>query len=710
MANTTGKTLREPIHVHTPSVHHPADVAPASAGSRGQPTAVWRPCQYATTPAISEFADWIGQRFGESFGDYRQLWSWSVRDPGRFWDTIWSYFNIQGSRTDAPVLVDEVMPGAMWFPGAEVNFAENVFHSREDAQTALIEVGEAGAVRECTWRELRVSTSAFAEYLRRCGVQPGDRVVAYLPSCIEAVVGFLACASVGAIWSICNFDLAVDTVIDRFRQLEPTVLLATHRSTFAGAVHDRRTDAYALRDALPSVRAAIVVTRDQTLTGYDFSQWVSWDDAVAIQAPLRFNRVSFSHPLWVLFSSGTTGLPKGIVHGHGGVLLEMKKVLTFHFDVREGDKFFWHSSTSWVMWNIVVSSLLVGACAVLYDGSPTYPHTGRLWQIAGQHRIDILGVGAAYLIGCEQADLRPCNAYPLETVRMIGSTGSVLPPNTYYWVRDAVSAAPLNSSSGGTDVATSFIGWNPMLPVYAGELSGPCLGVAVEAWSEDGESVVDRIGELVVTKPMPSMPTHFWNDPDDRRYRAAYFEPHPGVWCHGDLITATGRGTFLVHGRSDATLNRHGVRLGSAEIYRALGAISEVIDSVVVGVEMPDGGYWLPLFVQLTDDRQLDDELRGRIVDAIRRHASARHVPDEVVDVPGIPHTATGKRLEVPIKKILQGAEPADVLNLGMIDDPRLLQPFVEMAQTRGAVGTPGMWCPRSEPGDTPGKPQGRAL
>lgn len=708
MANTTGKTLRKPIHVHTRSVHLSPDYAPASAAAQGQPTPVWHPRQYATTSAIGAFAKWIGERFGESFADYRQLWAWSVRDPGRFWDTIWSYCNVQGSRTDARVLVDEVMPGASWFPSAELNFAENVFHGRDDAQTALIEVGEAGAVRECTWRELRRSTGAFAEYLHRCGVQPGDRVAGYMPSCIEAVVGFLACASVGAIWSICNFDLAVDAVIDRFRQLEPVVLLVTHRSTFAGAVYDRRADANALRNGLPSVRAAVVVAHDGTPTGYDFGDWLSWDDAVAIEAPLRFHRVRFSHPLWVLFSSGTTGPPKGFVHGHGGVLLEMKKVMTFHFDVREGDRFFWHSSTSWVMWNIVVSSLLVGACAVLYDGSPTHPNTDRLWQIAAQHRVDILGVGAAYLIACEQAGLRPRDAYPLETVRMIGSTGSVLPPSTYYWVRDAVSAAPLNSSSGGTDVASSFIGWNPMLPVHAGEIAGPCLGVAVEAWSEDGESVVDRVGELVVTKPMPSMPTQFWNDPDDCRYRAAYFDRHQGIWCHGDLITATRRGTFFVHGRSDATLNRNGVRLGSAEIYRALGAISEVVDSLAVGVELPDGGYWMPLFVQLTDDRELDDGLRGRIADAIRRHASSRHVPDEILHVPGIPHTATGKRLEVPIKEILLGAEPADVLNLGTIDDPRLLQPFVEMARTLEKVSRPAIARPRSDPGHAPTKPGGK--
>lgn len=695
-----------PKQMYSTSIHNGS----AHAAGLDEQLPVLQPRGEASDSPIADFAAWVGTRLGESFDDYRQLWEWSVDDLSVFWDAIWTYFDVQGRRPDPRVLVDETMPGATWFPDTELNFAENVFQGRETTRTALIEVNETGAVRECTWHELQDRTAAFAEYLRGVGIRPGDRVVAYMPSCIEAVIAFLACASVGAIWSVCNFDLAVDTVIDRFSQLEPAVLLATHKAVFGGVVRDHRADADAVRAALPSLRAAVVVASDDLPTQRAADEWVRWEDTVSEHAPLRFTPLPFAHPLWVLFSSGTTGRPKGIVHGHGGVLLTMKACLAFHLDVRDGDKILWHTSTSWVMWNVLVSALLVGGCVVLYNGSPTHPHLARLWQIAAEHRIDILGMGAAYLIACERAGWRPRHVYPLTGLRMIGSTGSVLPPSTYQWALDAVGDVPVNSISGGTDVAAAFIGWNPMLPVYAGEISGPCLGVAAAAWSDDGTPVIDEPGELVITKPMPSMPTQFWNDPDGTRYQAAYFERYPGVWCHGDLITITSRGTYIIHGRSDATLNRQGVRLGSAEVYRALDSVSEVVDSIAVGVELPDGEYWMPLFVQLVDDCELDDGLCAHIANVIRSHASVRHVPDEIVRVPGIPHTVTGKRLEVPIKKILLGAEPTDILNLGAIDDPALLQPFVEIARTCAATKRFGMRPERRDCGHTRSKPETKTL
>jgi acetoacetyl-CoA synthetase len=666
--------------------------SPSTSSTRGPaPEPIWTPSPEVVERArLTDFARWLAVR-GVRTRDYRQLWDWSVSDLSVFWRCLASYFDVPFASPGGEALADDRMPGAVWFPGARLNYVDQVFAGRDPAAVAIIAAGEDGDRAELTWGELSARTAAFAATLDRIGVRAGDRVVGYLPDVPEAIVAFLGTAAVGAIWSCTGQDYAPPGALDRFAQLEPVVLVVADGYRHGGRVHDRRDAAAAVRAGLPTVRATVHVSR-AGLRAKLADGDLTWDDATAAPSPstpggpdgpsgtddaaprLAPVAVPFDHPLWVLFSSGTTGLPKGIVHGHGGVVLEHLKSMALHLDVGPDDTHLWYTSPSWMMWNFRNAGLLAGARIVTYDGSPMQPAPDRLWALAEELGITVLGTSPAYLLANAKAGIVPREAHDLSRLRTLGVTGSTCPADTYHWVHDAVGAhVQLASITGGTDVVSAFAGSAPTLPVWPGEISAPCLGVALDAFDPDGAPVRGEVGELVVTRPMPSMPVAFWNDPDGERYRSAYFDVYPGVWRHGDWISISEHGGVEMHGRSDSTLNRNGVRMGSADIYQAVERVPEVLESLVIGAELPGGGYWMPLFVTLAPGTELDDDLRGRITTAIREHASPRHVPDVILLAPGIPHTRTGKKLEIPVKRIVQGRDPADVVDVRSVDEPDLL-------------------------------------
>jgi acetoacetyl-CoA synthetase len=635
----------------------------------------------AAESSMARLVDWLRARRRVDVVDYEALWSWSVEQPDEFWAALWEFFAVRSSAPYETVLADASMPGARWFPGARLNYAEQVLAQESPDRPALIAAAEGCAAVELSWADLRRQVGALAARLREWGVTPGDRVAAYLPNIPEAVVALLATASVGAVWSCCAPDYGTQSVIDRFAQIEPAVLLVTDGYRYGGKQVDRRHEAAEIARSLPSVRRVVAVdylSTDEPVP----SGAVGWSEAVAGDAELCFEPVAFDHPLWILYSSGTTGLPKGIVHGHGGIILEHLKWLGLHTDVRPGDRFFWYTTTAWVVWNVVVGSLLVGATAIVYDGSPTWPATDAVWRVAAETGATQLGLSAGYIAASQKAGISPGVEHDLSRLRSVMSTGSVLPREGWHWVYDHVKPDVwLDAPSGGTDIASAYVGGCPLKPVVAGEMQCRFLGTRVEAWSDDGAPLVDAVGELVVTAPMPSMPLYFWGDPDGRRYHDAYFDTFPGVWRHGDWITITGRGTAVIHGRSDSTLNRHGVRMGSADIYAAVEQLPEVTESLIIGAEFADARYYMPLFVVLAEGAVLDDALKTRINDVIRRQCSPRHVPDEIRPVPAIPHTLTGKRLEVPVKRLLQGFPLERAVNPGVVDRPDLLDYYAELGR-----------------------------
>jgi acetoacetyl-CoA synthetase len=612
--------------------------------------------------------------------DYPALWEWSVEDVGRFWTSVFEHFDVPHSGSLDVALAEDVMPGARWFPGVRLNYVEQVFTPERDLEAvAIVGATEAGDTA-LTWGELRRQVAAVAATLRSLGVGSGDRVVGFLPNIPEAVVAFLACASLGAVWSAVGQDYAAPAVLDRFAQLEPVVLITADGYRFGGKVQDRRDVVAEVRAGLTNVRSVISVSQ----LGLPLEDSLDWAGASAGSPALAIEHVPFDHPLWVLFSSGTTGLPKGIVHGHGGVVLEHVKTMGLHLDLGPADRFFWFTSPSWMMWNYLVSGLLAGAAIVTYDGSPTADDCDRLWALAGRHGVTVLGVSPAYLQGSARAGLEPARTHDLSRLRLLGATGSVLAPASYDWVADHVGErVQLVSTSGGTDVVTAFAGGAPTVPVYRGEIAVRCLGVALEAWDPDGKPVVGEVGELVITRPMPSMPVGFWNDPDGVRYSDAYFHTYPGIWRHGDWVTVTERGSLVIHGRSDSTLNRHGIRMGSADIYQVVERRDDVVEALVIGAEFADGSYWMPLFVVLAEGQVLTPELVASLREQIRTEISPRHVPDEILQIPAVPHTRTGKKLEVPVKRLLQGAPLEQVVNLGSVDEPALLDYFTALAAER---------------------------
>jgi acetoacetyl-CoA synthetase len=643
------------------------------------PAVLWRPAPDArATTRMGAYLEWLAER-GVSLPDYEAAWAWSVREPDAFWRSIRDFFAAFPA-TDGAALADAGMPGARWFPDARLNYAEHLLvrglAARRQDDVVLIGRSQTRDRSTLTAVQLRDAVGRVQAGLRRLGVGPGDRVAAYLPNIPEAVIALLATAGLGAIWTSCAPEFGVRSVVDRLAQVEPRVMLAVDGYRYGSNAVDRREELAAIRRSLPSLQATVIlpyVNADASVGG-----GLAWDEVTAEAGEPTFASVPFDHPLYILYSSGTTGLPKPIVHGHGGILLEHLKMLGLHHDLGPDDRFFWFTTTGWMMWNYLVSGLGVGATLVLFDGSPAHPDLSALWRMASEEAVTCFGTSAPYLMACRKAGLRPADVADLSRVRAIGSTGAPLPAEGFRYVYDAVApSAQLQSVSGGTDLCTAFVGGSPLVPVWEGEISCRCLGAAVEAFSPDGRSLVGEQGELVLTQPMPSMPIGFWNDADGARYRAAYFDAFPGVWRHGDWITLTERGSCVISGRSDATLNRGGVRVGTAEYYAVVESLPEVADSVVVHLEAADE---LLLFVALRDGAPLDDALEARLRAEIRSALSPRHVPDRIVAVPTVPRTLSGKKLEVPVKRILTGTPVDEAASRGSLANPHALDAFADLA------------------------------
>ena len=645
---------------------------------------LWEPSEEIKEQSnLTHYTRWLAREKGLHFETPDDLWTWSVEKLEDFWASLWDYFSIQASKPYQTVLVERKMPGAQWFPGAELNYAEHVFRNATSKRPALIVKSEARPLTEISWDELYARVSAVAASLRAMGVQRGDRVVAYIPNTPEAVIAFLAAASIGAIWSSCSPDFGTRSVIDRFQQIEPKVLFAVDGYQYGGKVFDRRATIRELQDALPTLQRTIIVSyMFQDTNARDFRDAILWQDMRPTGEPLVYEQVPFSHPLWVLYSSGTTGLPKAIVQGQGGILLEHLKSLHLGMNLKQDDRFFWFTTTGWMMWNLLIGGLLLGIPVLTYDGSPGYPDMNVLWQFAGQSGMTFFGTSAGFILSCMKAGITPGKSFDLSRLRGLGSTGSPLPPEGFQWIYENVkSDLWLASVSGGTDVCSGFLGGSVLLPVHAGELQCRSLGASVQAFDESGNPLVDEVGELVITEPMPSMPLFFWNDPEDRRYRESYFEMYPGIWRHGDWLKLTPRGSAIIYGRSDSTINRKGIRMGSSEIYRVVEDIPEVLDSLIIGVERPGGDYYLPLFVVLRPGAELNDALKDTIRLRLRSSLSPHHVPDEIIAIPEVPRTLSGKKLEVPVKKLLLGMPVEKAISLDAMSNPHVMRFFIDFAR-----------------------------
>lgn len=643
---------------------------------------LWKPStNFLQNSNLKNFEYWLKEKKGLSFDTYHHLWEWSNEHLEDFWESLWEYFEIRSYSEYETVVSTHEMPGASWFEGATLNYSEHIFRQKSNSRPALHFKSENGALISVSWEKLEAQVSSLRTFLISKGIEKGDRVAGYLPNIPEAIVSFLAANSLGAIWSCCSPDFGINTVIDRFSQIEPKILLAGDGYRYGGKQIPRTSETQQIAAQIPSIESIILIPVLEDSVS-DSNGFTSWEEVLNTKAQeLAFEPVDFNHPIWVLYSSGTTGKPKAITHSHGGVLLEHLKYMYFHNDVKEGENFFWFTTTGWMMWNFLQAAMLVGAVPVLFDGSPGYPEISTLWELTEQLPIHHFGTSAPYLVACMKKNLKPGSSFDLSALRSIGSTGAPLPPEAFDWVYESVSKNVwLCSMSGGTDVCTAFVGGIPTQPVYRGKIQGRALGCNLFGFDEEGNPVTDSLGEMVITKPMPSMPIYFWGDENYKRYRASYFENFSGKWCHGDWIKISENGSLVIHGRSDATLNRKGIRIGTAEIYAVLNNVSGIKDSLIVNLEQEGGNDFMPLFVVLENGFSLE-ELKKEIVLTLREQCSPRHIPDQIFRAPDIPYTLSGKKMEVPVKKALMKMDITKSMNKDASRNPDAMNYFVNFAK-----------------------------
>ena len=642
--------------------------------------------QFKENSHLYAYKQWLATNNGLKFKNYQELWQWSVTEVEDFWESIWNYFKVISHQPYSQVLSSYEMPNCKWFKGATINYAEHLFRKSKDNETAIIFGNESGYNQEISWLELKTKVASLAAYLKSIGVIKGDRVVAFLPNIPEATIAFLAVNSIGAIWSSTSPDFGAESVVDRFAQIEPKVLIAVDGYQYNGKPYDKSDIVNSIADALPSLKKVLVLPylNANALDNFPKHYENIIDIFKTVSSELTFVPVEFNHPIWVLYSSGTTGLPKAIVHSHGGILLEHLKYMAFHNDVHEGEHFFWFSTTGWMMWNFVQAAFLMGASIVLYDGSPTYPNFNKLWKFSQDVKIHHFGTSAPYLVACMKKGLLPKSEFDLSSIRSISSTGAPLPPEAFDYVYSNIKDDVwLCSMAGGTDVCTAFVGGLPEYAVHSGEIQCRALGVSLYAYDDNGRQVEDELGEMVIDKPMPSMPIYFWNDKDNQRYKASYFEHYPGKWRHGDFIKINSETNgLIIYGRSDATLNRHGIRIGTSEIYRAVNKIEAVEDSLIVNLELDEGKHYMPLFVKMRNNLELNDEVKTQINNQLKKEYSPRHVPDEIILVEDIPYTISGKKMEAPIKKILLGMPIEKSINFDSMRNPESVQFFIDFQKT----------------------------
>ncbi len=645
---------------------------------------LWQPSpEFQQQTNMTAYMTWLAETKDLQFANYDGLYQWSISHLEEFWQSIWDYYDVQSATPYERVLSSHTMPGAKWFDGATLNFAEHIFRARADDRPALLAESEFRELYEVSWANLQSQVARLAHYLRGLGVEAGDRVVAYMPNIPEALIAFLAANSIGAVWSSCSPDFGTNSVVDRFRQISPKILFAVDGYSYNGKTINRLEEIARLKSELPSLERVVLFDYQGQAASCDLEQTDHWHKALDNGATkIVFEQVPFDHPIWTLYSSGTTGIPKAITHGHGGILVEHYKHMGLHCNLKPGDRFFWFSTTGWVMWNIGVASMLTGAVLVIYDGNPAYPDVDHLWSLAERAQLTQFGGGAAYYIACMKEGLEPGRAFDLSPLKSIGSTGSPLPEEGFEWVYEAIKKDLwLISISGGTDIASAFVGCAPLLPVYSGEIQCRMLGVDVRALDDDGKALIDEVGEMVITEPMPSMPIYFWNDKDDKRYKESYFEEYPGWWRHGDWMRLSGEGTIQIMGRSDSTLNRGGIRIGTSEVYRGVEKVEAIADSLVLSIELSGGRHYMPLFVQMKQGFNLNDEVITAIKQSLRQDFTSCHVPDEVFQVDEIPYTMTGKKLETPVKKILMGFDIDKSVNRDAMRNPATIDYFIEFSK-----------------------------